>query len=240
MDNGTPKYRILIPYEHPELEKQEKIDVEVRINNRHFEKGYCYEISFIDSESLPYKPSSDKNSTKYKEGRKFIEDLEAEFNKKTGKEAIVNRTSQQEQELKDKKQQLAELENQQQTGGDPKKPTNYWPWIIGGVILVLHPPIIVLIIKEGNKKLKVFLEEREIPEQGDSKRISYNLVKTLEVPEYQLGLQPTDYNFCAWLRDTKHLTPEQVLNHSNEQELRQEYQTQTQIKEIAVQQQPPK
>jgi len=33
-----------------------------------------------------------------------------------------------------------------------------------------------------------------------------------------------------------------VLSHSNEQELRQEYQTyqQTQIKEIAVQQQPPK
>ena len=57
-------------------------------------------------------------------------------------EAIVNRTSQQEQELKDKKQQLAELENQQQTGGDPKKPTNYWPWIIGGVILVL---IVILV-----------------------------------------------------------------------------------------------
>jgi hypothetical protein len=28
---------------------------------------------------------SDKNSVKYKEGRKFIEELEAEFNKKTGK-----------------------------------------------------------------------------------------------------------------------------------------------------------
>ena len=28
---------------------------------------------------------SDKNSTKYKEGKKFIEELEAELNKKTGK-----------------------------------------------------------------------------------------------------------------------------------------------------------
>jgi len=60
MDNGIPKYRILIPYEHPELEKQkkEKIDVEMRINNRQFEGDYCYEISFIDSESLPYIPSN--------------------------------------------------------------------------------------------------------------------------------------------------------------------------------------
>ncbi|CAG8650141.1 1256_t:CDS:2, partial [Cetraspora pellucida] len=57
--------------------------------------------------------------TKYKEGKKFIEDLEAELNKKTGKEAIVNRTSQQEQELKDKKQELAELEKRQSQ--DPKK-----------------------------------------------------------------------------------------------------------------------
>ena len=39
-----------------------------------------------------------------------------------------------------------------------------------------------------------------------------------------------------------YLITEQVLNHTNEQELRQEYQTyqQTQIEEIAVQQQPPK
>jgi len=55
IDNGTPKYKILIPYEHPELEKQEKIDVEARINNRWFEGGYCYEISFVDSEDLLYK-----------------------------------------------------------------------------------------------------------------------------------------------------------------------------------------
>lgn len=41
-------------------------------------------------------------------------------------EAIVNRTPAQEQELKDKRQELAELENQQQ-GEDPKKPTNYLP-----------------------------------------------------------------------------------------------------------------
>ena len=59
MDNGIPKYRILIPYEHPELEKQEKekIDVETRINNRQF-GGYCYEISFVESEILPYIPSN--------------------------------------------------------------------------------------------------------------------------------------------------------------------------------------
>jgi hypothetical protein len=54
-NNGTPKYKILIPYEHPELEKQEKIDVGATINNRWFGGSYCYEISFVDSEDLLYK-----------------------------------------------------------------------------------------------------------------------------------------------------------------------------------------
>jgi hypothetical protein len=46
-------------------------------------------------------------------------------------EAIVNRTPEQEQELQVKRAELARLENQPQdgggsSGGDPKKPTNYW------------------------------------------------------------------------------------------------------------------
>ena len=45
-------------------------------------------------------------------------------------EAIVNRTPHQEQELRNKRQELTDLENQQQSGGggsggNPKKPTNY-------------------------------------------------------------------------------------------------------------------
>ncbi|MCE8167817.1 MAG: 50S ribosome-binding GTPase [Candidatus Moeniiplasma glomeromycotorum] len=38
------------------------------------------------------------------------------------------------------------------------------------------------------------------------------------------GLKLTDTDFVVWLRDIKQFTPEQVLNHGNEQELRQEYQ----------------
>ena len=57
------------------------------------------------------------------------------------------------------------------------------------------------------------------------------------------GLQPTDYNFCAWLRDEVKITPIELLNDSsrieNLREQFKEYQ-QTQIEEIAVQQQPPK
>jgi hypothetical protein len=49
-------------------------------------------------------------------------------------ERILNRTPQQKQDLKDKRQKLAELERQQQEGGFKK----YLPWIIGGeIILVL-------------------------------------------------------------------------------------------------------
>ncbi|RIA89967.1 hypothetical protein C1645_824036 [Glomus cerebriforme] len=93
---------------------------------------------------------TDKNSTKYKEFKKFIEELQAELNKKTGKgnkdddrerererereskieelrkriaklEAIVNRTPQQEQDLQDKKAELAELEKEKQQPQEPKK-----------------------------------------------------------------------------------------------------------------------
>ncbi|CAG8597629.1 2790_t:CDS:2 [Ambispora leptoticha] len=156
MEDGVevPKYEILIPLDNPELEKEEKIDVNIRINNRQFEKGYCYEISFTDSKDLLKKPKggqvrnedkrkrifhpnssitikdnsyekileqlkneklagiSDKNSTKYKEGREFIEELEAEKIAKL--EVIVGRTPQQEQDLKDKKQELADLEKEKQ------------------------------------------------------------------------------------------------------------------------------
>ena len=38
-------------------------------------------------------------------------------------EAIINRTAEQEQRLRDLREQLTNLENNQ--GGDPKKPTNY-------------------------------------------------------------------------------------------------------------------
>lgn len=161
MENGVevPKWMILIAYDHPELERKEKISANiVKIDNRDFEKGYCYEISFVDDESLLKKTEiidninqpprivvrdedkrkrlflpksnitikdnyyekileelknennlmkeeegtwkdfinwfrkqlvgiSDKNSSKYQEGRKFIEELEAELNKKTGKKS---------------------------------------------------------------------------------------------------------------------------------------------------------
>jgi hypothetical protein len=43
--------------------------------------------------------------------------------------------------LQDKKQELAELERDKKQGIDPKK-TNWTPWIIGGVVLVLTIGII--------------------------------------------------------------------------------------------------
>jgi hypothetical protein len=46
----------LVDLDHSELKKAEKIDVDVRVGNRQFEKGYCYEISFADSEDLKKKP----------------------------------------------------------------------------------------------------------------------------------------------------------------------------------------
>ncbi|KLL04319.1 MAG: hypothetical protein MRECE_1c100 [Mycoplasmataceae bacterium CE_OT135] len=39
-----------------------------------------------------------------------------------------------------------------------------------------------------------------------------------------ISLVPQDYDFVAWLRDTKNLTPEQVLNHGDVSVLRQEFQ----------------
>ncbi|MCE8159264.1 MAG: protein kinase [Candidatus Moeniiplasma glomeromycotorum] len=52
------------------------------------------------------------------------------------------------------------------------------------------------------------------------------------------GLQPIDYDFCAWLRDIKEVNAEWVLNHANEVELRQEYQFYKQLQTQV--EQPPK
>jgi len=70
-DDGEPKYEILIPFDHPELEKQEKINVNIRVNNRHFEKGYCYEMSFVDSKDLLYKSPNGQVSNENKNKRVF-------------------------------------------------------------------------------------------------------------------------------------------------------------------------
>ena len=38
------------------------------------------------------------------------------------------------------------------------------------------------------------------------------------------GLEPHESSFAAWLRYTKKLTPEEVINHGDYQQLRQEFQ----------------
>jgi uridine kinase len=82
-----------------------------------------------------------KDEEKFKKQRGLWESRIEELRKRIAKlEKKVNRTVQEEQELKDKKQELAELEGQQQTGSkpnDPKKPTNYWIWIIGGIVILI-------------------------------------------------------------------------------------------------------
>jgi uncharacterized membrane protein len=65
-------------------------------------------------------------------------------------EAIANRTAEQEAELASKKRELAELEKQQSQ--DPKK-TNWTPWIIGGIVLVVVIGVIIyLLTRNKNKK----------------------------------------------------------------------------------------
>lgn len=71
-------------------------------------------------------------------------------------EKITNRTTEQEQKLKELKEKLAKLESQPQDsgGGDPKKPTNYLLWIIGGgvVILIILVVIAYLFLKNREDK----------------------------------------------------------------------------------------
>lgn len=47
-----------------------------------------------------------------------------------------------------------------------------------------------------------------------------------------IGLGVIDAVFCAWLRDTKHLTPEWCLNHGNMAELREEFESSFTHREI--------
>ena len=67
-------------------------------------------------------------------------------------EAIINRTPQQEQRLRDLREQLTNLENSQ--GGDPKKPTNYLPWIIGGIAILLVVGIIIYFLLKNKKNAR--------------------------------------------------------------------------------------
>jgi cytochrome c-type biogenesis protein CcmH/NrfG len=66
-------------------------------------------------------------------------------------EQIANRTAEQERELQEKKQRLAELERDKQQE-ESTKPTNWIPWIIGGVILVLAVGIIAYLLGKNKEK----------------------------------------------------------------------------------------
>jgi DNA repair exonuclease SbcCD ATPase subunit len=71
-------------------------------------------------------------------------------------EKITNRTPEQEQKLKELKEKLVKLEqgSSSDSGGDPKKPTNYWPWILGGIGIVLVVGIIVYFLLKDKKTSK--------------------------------------------------------------------------------------
>jgi len=66
-------------------------------------------------------------------------------------EAITNRTPEQEKKLKKLKEKLAKLEQGSSDGGggDPKKPTNYWLWIGGGMVILLLIGIIAYFLLKG-------------------------------------------------------------------------------------------
>ena len=62
-------------------------------------------------------------------------------------EAIANRTPEQEQELRDLKEKLTKLEQQD-------KGKSYWPWIIGGGIFVVLSIIVIYFLIRNKKKIK--------------------------------------------------------------------------------------
>ncbi|CAG8716089.1 10672_t:CDS:2, partial [Ambispora leptoticha] len=104
-------------------------------------------------------------------------------------EAIVNRTPQQEQDLKDKKQELAELEGQQQSGGggdpgDPKK-TNRTPWIIVSGELDLNLKSFKYTLLTDNKEEVIFYNNRSLVNFLDA-RCKVNIEKSPN-GEYNLG-----------------------------------------------------
>jgi len=64
-------------------------------------------------------------------------------------ESITNRNPQQEQELNDLKEKLAKLESS--SGKDPKK-TDWTPWIIGGIMLVVVIGVIIYLLARKKEK----------------------------------------------------------------------------------------
>ena len=89
-----------------------------------------------------------KDSPQERERERQISQLRTEIQHL---EQITNRTSEQERELQEKKQRLTELERDKQQEGNPK-PTNWIPWIIGGIILVLVVGIIAYFWRKNKEK----------------------------------------------------------------------------------------
>ena len=70
-------------------------------------------------------------------------------------EAITNRTPEQERRLQELKDKLAKLEQgSSDSGGDPKKPTNYWLWIGLGALLVIVVGIIIYLLTRNKNQEK--------------------------------------------------------------------------------------
>ncbi|MCE8163201.1 MAG: hypothetical protein I3273_02820 [Candidatus Moeniiplasma glomeromycotorum] len=88
------------------------------------------------------------------------------------------------------------------------------------------------LVKLDKVEEKYYTEPMEINDY-DWQNLNFTCQQTQDW--ISIGLKPTDANFCAWLRDTKYFTPEQVLNHGNLEQLNQEFfnwwqeQQQTQI-----------
>lgn len=78
-----------------------------------------------------------------------------------------------------------------------------------------------------------FKHHPNLKKHWKQKNFTYQQVKEWK-KVLKLNFKPTDYFFCAWLRDIKQLTPIEVLNHHNVESLKQEFLQSQQISQIQV------
>ena len=80
----------------------------------------------------------------------------------------------------------------------------------------------------------------ELQQKWKEKEFKYKQVKKWANALGKDYFEVSYYDFCAWLRDNKHFTPEQVLNKGNLKQLNQEFFTYWQEQQQTQIEQPPK
>jgi DDE superfamily endonuclease len=134
-----------LPKDYPGFSEYDKQQLEKKLTE--LKKKYKYKYG-----ELPNSLRDDNDNREREKRESRIAQLRSEIQQL---ETLTNRTAEQERRLQELKDWLAQLENQQQSGGDPKDPNFAYLWIFLVIaILLIVGTIIYFLLKDKKPKQK--------------------------------------------------------------------------------------